>query len=55
MARWRIEIIGKKLRQVGTVEANTAEQAVDEAAKLFGVESAVRDKLVATKVPTPEK
>jgi hypothetical protein len=55
MARWRVDLIGEKLRHVGTIEANTAEEAIDEAAKLFGIEPAVRDKLVATKVPTREK
>jgi hypothetical protein len=50
MARWRIDLLGKTLRHVGTIEALTAEQAIDEAA--FRIEPAVRDKLVATKVPT---
>jgi hypothetical protein len=50
MARWRIDLIGKTLRRVGTIEAETAEQAIDEATKLFRIEPAVRDKLVATKV-----
>ena len=52
MARWPIDFIGKTLRRVGTIEAETAEQAIDEAAKLFRLEPAVRDKLMATKVPT---
>ena len=55
MARWRIDIIGKKLRHVGTIDANTAEQAIDEAAKLFRIEPAVRDKLVATKMENTKK
>jgi hypothetical protein len=52
MARWRVDLIGKKLRHVGTIEAGTAEDAINEAAKLFQIEPIVRDKLVATKVET---
>ena len=51
MPRWRIDLISKTLRHVGTIEAETAEQAIDEAAKLFRIKPAVRDKLIATKVP----
>ena len=52
MPRWLIDLIGKTLRRVGTIEAATAEQAIDEAAKLFRIEPAVGDKLMATKVET---
>ncbi len=52
MARWRVDLIGKKLRHVGTIEAKTSDEAIDEAARLFGIEPSVRDKLVATKVET---
>ena len=50
MARWRVDYQGKKLQYVGTVEARTEQEAIDEVAKLFRVAPAVRDKLMATKV-----
>jgi hypothetical protein len=50
MPRWRVELIGKKLQRVGTIEARTELEAIDEAAKLFRIDTAVRDKLIATKV-----
>ena len=52
MPRWRVDLISKKLRHVGTIEAATAEDAINEAARLFDIASAVRDKLVATKIET---
>ena len=52
MARWRIDLIGEKLRNVGTIEANTADKAIDEAAKLFRIGPTLRDKLIATEVRT---
>jgi hypothetical protein len=51
MPRWRIDLIAKTLRHIGTIEANNAEHAIDEAAILFRVEPALRDRLIATKVP----
>ena len=48
--RWRIDLIGKKLQHVGTIEARTELEAIEEAAKLFRIAPAVRDKLIATKV-----
>jgi hypothetical protein len=50
MARWRIDLVGKKLQHVGTIEARTELEAIDEAAKLFRIDPVVRDKLIATKV-----
>jgi hypothetical protein len=55
MPRWRVDLIGKKLQQVGIIDADTAEQAVNEVAKLFRMEPVLRDKLVATRVePSPK-
>ena len=50
MPRWRIDLIGKKLQQVGTIEARTELEAIEEAAQLFRIAPAVRDKLIATTV-----
>jgi hypothetical protein len=52
MARWRIDIIGDKRQPVGIIEAKTAEQAIDEAAKIFRMGPTARDKLMATEVET---
>jgi hypothetical protein len=38
MARWRVDVIGEKLRHVGTIKAKTADEAIDEAARLFGID-----------------
>jgi hypothetical protein len=54
-ARWRVDFMGTTLRHVGRVDAATAEQAIDEVAKLFRIEPAVRDKLMATKVEARDK
>ena len=50
MAKWRVDLIGKKLQHVGTVEARTEQEAIDEVAKLFRIAPALRDKLTAMKV-----
>lgn len=55
MPRWRVDFMGTTLRHVGSVDAATAEQAIDEVAKLFRIEPAVRDKLMATKVEVRDK
>jgi hypothetical protein len=52
MHRWRVDLIGEKIRHIGTVKADIAEQAINEVAKLFAIESRLRDKLAATKVGT---
>ena len=50
MARWRVDLIGKKLQHVRTIEARSEQEAIEEVVKLFGIAPAVRDKLVATKI-----
>jgi hypothetical protein len=52
MVRWRVDLIGNRLPHVGTIDADTAEQAIDEVAKLFSIGPAPRDKLMVTKVQT---
>jgi hypothetical protein len=51
MARWRVDLIGKKLQHVGTVEARSEQEAIEEVVALFGVQPVLRDKLVATRIP----
>jgi hypothetical protein len=53
MARWRVDFKGKRLQHVGTIEANTAEDAVNQVAKLFRIEPMLRDNLIAIKCPKP--
>ena len=50
MPRWRIDLIGKKLRHVGTIEAATGAEAVDIAIKELRIAPALRFKLMVTKV-----
>ena len=52
MTRWRVDLIGKKLQHVGTIEARTEQEAIEEVVALFRIAPALRDKLVATKVST---
>lgn len=49
MPRWRVDLIGKKLQHVGTVEAANEREALAEAIKVFDVRPALRSKLVVAK------
>jgi hypothetical protein len=50
MPRWRVDIIGKKLQHVGTVEADSERETLAEAIKHFEVRPALRSKIGVTKV-----
>jgi 1,2-phenylacetyl-CoA epoxidase PaaB subunit len=50
MARWRVDIIGKKLQHVGTVDADNEQKALAEAIRVFNVRPALRSKITVTKV-----
>jgi hypothetical protein len=50
VARWSIDIIGKHLQRLGTVEADNDRKALEEAIKQFAVRPALRSKIVVTKV-----
>jgi 1,2-phenylacetyl-CoA epoxidase PaaB subunit len=50
MPRWRVDLIGKKLQHVGTVDAANEREARAEAIKIFEVRPALRSKLVVAKV-----
>jgi hypothetical protein len=50
VAHWRVDIIGKKLQHVGTVEAGNEREALAEAIKRFEIRPALRAKIAVTKV-----
>ena len=50
MSRSRVDIIGKELQHIGTVEAPTAREALADAIKRFEVRPALRSKITVTKV-----
>jgi len=50
MPRYSVDIIGKKLQHIGIVVAENEKQAVEEAVKQFGINSALRNKVAVTKV-----
>lgn len=54
MARWRVDVIGKRLQHLGTVHADDQQKALQEAITLFAVRPALRSKLVVTKVSERE-
>ena len=49
-ACWRVDLVSDRLLHVGSINADTAEQAINEVARLFRIEPAQRDKLLATEV-----
>jgi hypothetical protein len=50
MARWSVDIIGKRLQHLGTVVASDERKALEEAIKQFAVRQALRSKTTVTKV-----
>ena len=50
MARWSVDVIGKRLQHLGTVAAADEQKAVEEAIKQFAVRPALRSKIVVTKI-----
>ena len=55
MPRWRVDYQGKKLQHLGTIEADTESEAVEEAAKLFNIEPTWRFKIFVEKVEIRKK
>jgi 1,2-phenylacetyl-CoA epoxidase PaaB subunit len=55
MPRWRVDIGGKELQALGTVDAPNAWEALAKAVELFDIRPALRSKIVVTKLdePTP--
>ena len=50
MPRWRVDLIGKKLQHVGTVEATSEREAIEAAMKELRIEPVLRSKVVVAKV-----
>jgi hypothetical protein len=53
MARWRVDISGKELQQLGTVDAPNAWEALAKAVDLFDIRPALRSKTVVTRLEEP--
>jgi hypothetical protein len=54
MARWRVDIRGKELRNLGTVDAPNAWEALAKAVELLDIRPALRSKTVVTKLEEPK-
>ena len=50
MARYSVDIIGNKMRHLGTVVAADERKVLEEAIKQFAVRPALRSKIAVTKV-----
>jgi hypothetical protein len=50
MARYSVDIIGKKLQHLGTVVASDERTALEEAIKQFAIRPALRSKVTVTKI-----
>jgi len=51
MARWLVDLVGKRVTRLGTVMATTESDAIDEVTKRFGIERINRSyKVVVTKI-----
>jgi hypothetical protein len=50
MPRWRVDLMGKKLQHVGTVEAANEKAAIEIAIKELRIDPVLRFKLMVTKV-----
>jgi hypothetical protein len=50
MARYSIDIIGKKMRHLRTVVADNERKTLEQTIKQFGVRPAMRSKIAVTKV-----
>ena len=53
MPRWRVDIKGKELQALGTVDAANASEALAKAVELFDIRPALRSKTVVTKLDEP--
>ena len=56
MARWLVDLVGKRVTRLGTVMATTERDAIDEVTKRFGIEPVNRSyKVVVTKIAKGNK
>ena len=54
MARWRVDIRGKEVQQLGTVDAPNAWEALAKAIDQFDIRPALRSKTTVTKLEEPK-
>jgi 1,2-phenylacetyl-CoA epoxidase PaaB subunit len=54
MPRYRVDIRGKELQQLGTVDAPNAWEALAKAVEQFDIRPALRSKTVVTKLEDPK-
>ena len=54
MPRWRVDIRGAELKNLGTVDATNAWEALARAVELFDIRPALRSKAVVTKLDEPK-
>ena len=50
MARYSVDIVGKKLQHLGTVVASDERKALEEAIRQFVIRPALRAKIAVTKI-----
>jgi hypothetical protein len=56
MARWRVDLVGKRVQRLGTVVAKTEREALEEVTKRFGVDPASQFfKIAVTKITERDK
>jgi hypothetical protein len=55
MPRWRVDIMGKVLATLGSVEAPDEKSAIAKAAKEFYIPPARRNRIVVTRTQASEK
>jgi hypothetical protein len=56
MARWLVDLKGKRLTRLGTVNANSERDAIEEASRRFGIEPVSQFfRVVVTKVSEKDK
>ena len=50
MARWYVDLIGRRLHRMGTIVAGTENQAIEAAIKQFEIERARQHEITVTKI-----
>jgi hypothetical protein len=56
MARWLVDLVGKRVTRLGTVIANSEPDAIDEVSRRFGIEPVNRSyRVVVTKIIERDK
>ena len=50
MARWYVDLIGRRLHRMGTIVADTENQAIEAAINQLEIERARQDEITVTKI-----